>query len=77
MRAVVACKKKEEKTKVGESSLAPRAVGKGATKRKVDGKDECSSKKASVTPGEKLPKKPLPPKHGVGKGLMMMPGPIT
>ena len=47
VRAVAAHKKEEEKTKVGESSSAPKAIGKGAAKRKADGKDERSSKKAS------------------------------
>ena len=77
VRAVAARKKEEEKTKVGKSSLAPKAIGKGVAKRKANGKDERPSKKASVTPGEKLPKKPSLPKHGAGKGLMMTPGPIT
>ena len=77
VRAVAAHKKEEEKTKVGESSSAPKAIGKGAAKRKADRKDERPSKKVSVIPGEKLPKKPSLLKHGVGKGLMMTPGPIT
>jgi len=46
-------------------------------KRKANGKDECPSKKASVTSGEKLPKKPSLPKHGAGKGLMTMPDLVT
>ena len=77
VRAAVACKKEEEKTKVEESSSAPKAIGKGAAKRKADGKDERQSKKASVTSEEKLPKKPLPPKHEAGKGLMTTPSPVT
>ena len=69
MRATVARKKEEEKkAKVGESSSAPKVVSKGATERKGDGKDDRPSKKASVTPGEKLPKKSSPLKHGAGKG---------
>ena len=60
-------KKKEEKTKVGESSSAPKAVGKRATKRKAEGKDDRPLKKAFVTPGEKLPKKPSPPKPGLAR----------
>ena len=74
-----AARKKEEerKAKEGESSLAPKAVKKGVTKRKGDGKDDCPSKKAFVTPGEKLPKKPSPPKHGAGKGLMTTPSSVT
>ena len=77
MRAAAACKKEEEKTKVRESSSTPKAIGKGAMKRKGDRKDDCPSKKASITPGKKLPKKPSPLKHEAGKGLMTMPGPIT
>ena len=72
-------KKREEKAKgkKGASSLAPKAVGKWAPKRKADRKDDCPSKKVSTTSGEGLPKKSLPPKHGVGKGLMMTSGPVT
>ena len=74
---VAATHKEEEKTKVGESLSAPKVVGKGATKRKNDGKDVGPSKKVSVTPAEKISKKPSPPKHGAGKGLMTTPGPVT
>ena len=80
VREAAACKKKENaKGKEGASSSTPKAVCKGATKRKGDGKDDCLSKKVSVTPGEKLPKKPSPPKpkHGVSKGLMTTFGPVT
>ena len=78
MREVAARKKEEEKkAKEEESSSAPKAVKKGATKRKGDGKDDCLSKKAFVTPREKLPKKPSPLKHRAGKGLMMAPDLIT
>ena len=69
------CRKEEEKKakgKEGASSSTLKVVGKGAPKRKVDGKDNRPPKRMSVTLGEKLPKKPLPPKpsHGAGKGLM-------
>ncbi|KAK9984165.1 hypothetical protein SO802_033690 [Lithocarpus litseifolius] len=78
VRVAAACKKeKEKKTKLGEFSSAPKAVGKGAIKRKGDGKDNYPPKKASITPLEKVLKKPSPPKHGVGKGLMSLLGPIT
>ena len=78
VKATVAHKKEEEKkTKVGEFTSAPNVVSKGATKRNGDKKDDRPSKKASVTPGEKLPKKPSPPKYGAGKGLMTTPGPVT
>ena len=47
--------------------------------RKGDRKDDCLSKKVSVTSGEKPPKKPSPPKpkHGAGKGLMTMSSLVT
>ena len=66
------------KEKEGTSLSAPKAVTKGAVKRNGDGKDDHPYKKVSVTPREKLPKKPSPPKprHGVGKGLMMTSGPV-
>ena len=70
---------KKEKGKEGASSSTLKVVGKGAFKRKNGGKDDCPSKKASVTPGEKQPKKPSPPvsSHGTGKGLMMVLGLVT
>ena len=81
MRAVATRRKEEEKKvkgKEGASLLAPKVVGQGAPKRKVDGKDDCLSKKVTVTPRDKPPKKPSPkPSHGVGKGLMMSSGPVT
>ena len=66
------------KEKEGTSLSAPKAVTKGAAKRNGDGKDDHPYKKVSVTPREKLPKKPSPlkPRHGVGKGLMMTSGPV-
>ena len=74
VRAIAARKKEEGKGKEKEeaSSLDPNAVTKGVAKRKGDGKDDCSSKKASVALREKLPMKPSPPqpKHGADKGLM-------
>ena len=81
VRAAAAHKKEgggEGKEKEGTSLSAPKAVTKGAAKRNSDGKDDHSSKKVSVTPREKLPKKPSPPKprHGVGKGLMMTTSPV-
>ena len=79
-RATAAHKKEENaKGKEGASSLAPKAVNKGATKRKGDRKDDHPSKKVSVTPREELPKKSSPPKpkHGAGKGLMTTSGLVT
>ena len=63
----------------GASSLALKAIGKGAHKRKVDGKDDRPSKKPSVIVGDKSLKKPMPPKtgHDVGKGLMTSLGPVA
>ena len=48
-------------------------------KRKADGKDSRPSKKVTITPGDKLPKKPSPPKlsHGAGKRLMTTSSPIS
>ena len=78
MREATAPKKEEKKkAKEWKSSSTPKAVKKGATKKKGDGKDDRSTKKASVTPGEKIPKKPSPPKHGASKRLMMAPGSVT
>ena len=81
VRVVVAWRKEKEKAKgkEGASSSAPKAVDKGVPKRKADEKDDYLSKKVSVTPEEKPPKKPSPlkAKHGVGKGLMTTLGPIT
>ena len=81
VRAAVARRKEEQKAKgkEGASSSAPKAVGNGVPKRKANGKDNRPSKKVTVTPGDKLLKKPLPPKLslGAGKGLMKMSGLIT
>ena len=54
MKAVATRRKEEEKKvkgKEGASLLAPKVVGQGAPKRKADGKDDCLSKKVTVTPG--------------------------
>ena len=81
VRATVARKKEEGKGKKNEgtSLSAPKAVTKGAAKRKGDGNDDYWSKKVSVTPKEKLPMKPSPPqpKHGASKGLMTTSGPVV
>ena len=55
VRALATTHKKEEKKKgkEGVSSLAPKVVGKGAPKRKAEGKDECPLKKGTVTSGDK------------------------
>ena len=55
VRALASAHKKEEKEKgkEGASLSAPKVIGKGAPKRKVDGKDDHPSKKVSVTHREK------------------------
>jgi len=67
------------KGKEGASSSAPKAVGKGAPKRKVDRKDDRQSKKVFVTLGEKFSKKlsPPKPKHRANNGLMRTSYPVT
>ena len=82
VRASAAQQRKKEENKVkrdGASSSAPKAIGKGAHKRKVDGKDDRPPKKPSVIIGDKSLKKSTPPKtsHDVGKGLMTSSGPIA
>ena len=82
MRASVAQQKKKEENKVkgdGASSSAPKAVGKGALKRKPNGKDDRPPKKLAVTVGDKSSKKltPLRTGHGMGKGLMTSLGPVA
>ena len=59
--------------------MAPKVAKKGASKRKADEKDDRPPKKVSVTPRDKLPKKPSPskPNHEVGEGLMTTSGPVT
>jgi len=82
VRVFAAQQKKKEESKVkvdGASSLVPKAVGKGVLKRKPDRKDDRPPKKPTVTIGDKSTKMLTPPKtgHGVGKGLMMSPGPVA
>lgn len=77
VRASVAeCKKKDKEE---ASSSAPKVVGKGAAKRKSEGKDNRPLKKGLVTSVGDKPKKSSPskPSHGAGKGLMMAMGPVT
>lgn len=82
MCASIAHQRKKEENKVkgdGASSSAAKAIGKGAHKRKVDGKDDRPPKKPSVIVGDKSLKKPMPSKtgHDVGKGLMTSLGPVA
>ena len=76
---VVHKKEEEKKGKKGASLSTSKAAGKGAPKRKNDKKDDCPSKKPSITFGEKQPKKSSPPKssHGASKSLMTSSGPVT
>ena len=74
VRAAVARKKEEEKKakgKDGTSSLVPKAVYKGSTKRKTNGDNDRLPKKVAVTPGDAYSEK-TPPKSGpsAGKGMM-------
>ena len=65
VKAAIAHRKEEEKKAKGkeEASLsALKVVEKGAPKRKANGKSDRPPKKATVMPGDKHPKKPLPPK---------------
>ena len=73
VRATTAKRKDERKMKgKGVLSSAPKAFGKGASKRKADRKNNHPPKKAFITTEDKSLKKPTPPKpsHGAGKGLM-------
>ena len=79
IRAVAARKKEERQAKgtdEGNSSV-PKSVSK-VSKRKLDGDDDCPSKKAAVTPGDASPKEKssLKPSHGAGKGVMTSSGPV-
>ena len=79
VKAAVARKKEEKKMKEakGGTLLAPKTVSK-VSKRKLDGKDDCPSKKAAVTPGDMSPKgkSPLQQSHGAGKGVITSSGPV-
>ena len=70
MRAAAARRKKEEnkaKRKEGASSSTPKAVRKGAPKRKADGKDDHPPKKVSVTLRDKLLRSRLLPSQAMGQ----------
>ena len=69
----------KQKEKEGTSLLASKGITKGLSKRKSKGKDERPLKKGLALPASDKPKKLSPPKpsHGVGKGLMIVTGPIT
>ena len=82
VKATSARKKEEErraKGKEGASSSAPKAVSKGSTKSKADGKDDRPLKKAAVIPRDAHPKKksPLKSSRGAGKGMMISTGPVV
>ena len=68
------------KEKEGTSTSASKVVGKGVSKRKSDGKDDCPLKKGPGLPvGDKQSKKSSAskPSHTAGKGLMTVTGLIT
>ena len=78
VRLATARKKEEAKLAKGTeegTSSALKTVTK-VSKRKLDRKDDHSSKRATVTPGDVSPKRksPLKPSHGVGKGVMTSSG---
>ena len=70
---------RKQKEKEGVSSLAPKGVTKGSSKRKNEGKDDRPFKKGLAFPVSDKPKKSLLPKpsHGAGKGLMTTTGLVT
>ena len=57
-------------------SSTPKASTKQA-KRKPDGSDHCSAKKAVITPGATKEKSPPKPSHGAGKGAMTSLSPVN
>lgn len=74
VRVSVMARKKE-----GFSSLAPKGIGKGTSKRKSDGKDDYLLKKGlGVRTIEKQSKQSSPskPNHGASKGPMTSGGPV-
>ena len=79
IRAAAACKKEkrlEKGTEEGNSSV-PKSVSK-VSKRKLDGDDDCPSKRTIVTPGDTSPKgkSSFKPSHGAGKGVMTFSSPV-
>ena len=70
------CKQKE---KEGASSLTPKGVINGSSKRKSKGKDDCPLNKGPALPTGDKPKKSSPPKlsRGASKGLMTVTGLVT
>ena len=77
---VAAARKNEEKLakelEEGNSSV-PKSVSK-VSKRKLEGDDDCPSKRTAITPGDASPKRKLSlkPSHGTGKGVMTSSGPV-
>ena len=80
MRAAASYQKEEKRAKEvgGQTLLTPKTIAKPA-KRKPDGSDDRSSKKAVITPGDSAlkEKSPLMPSHGAGKGVMTSSSPIN
>ena len=78
IRAVAARQKAEKKAQKagGEASSTPKASTKQA-KRKPDGSNHRSAKKAVITPGATKEKSPPKPSHGAGKGAMTSLSPVN
>ena len=79
IRAVAARKNEEKLAKELEegNSSVPKFVSK-VSKRKLEGDDDCPSKRTVVTPGDASPKRKssLKPSHGAGKGVMTSSSPV-
>ena len=79
IRAAAARKNKEKLAKELEegNSSVPKFVNK-VSKRKLEGDDDCPSKRTAVTPGDASPKRKssLKPSHGAGKGVMTSSSPV-
>ena len=79
IRAAVARKKEERLAKgTEEGNLSvPKSVSK-VSKRKLEGDDDCPSKRTAVTPGDASPKRKssLKPSHGACKGVMTSSSPV-
>ena len=79
IRAAASRKNKEKLAKELEegNSSVPKFVSK-VSKRKLEGDDDCPSKRTAVTPGDASPKRKssLKPSHGAGKGVMTSSSPV-
>ena len=79
IRAAAARKNEEKLAKELEegNSSVPKFVSK-VSKRKLEGDDDCPSKRTAVTPGDASPKRKssFKPSHGAGKGVMTSSSPV-